>query len=195
MPEPLGPSKSNFHLAADPALSRVRTEMEALVRNSIRLWPQPGSDDDIPIGASKLGGMPDLQPDLAWPTFKIVKKLYRERALPKDGIISLPFIGQFNLEQLAQYDADHVLPKTGMLYLFFFDFLYADGDDGWMFEPGKIRALHHHVDIELLTRQELPTNLPGDRSGNSEKVEVYTPCRLQFTSERMLPPGGGLLGP
>ncbi len=159
MPEPLGPSKSNFHLAADPALSRVRTELEALVRNSIRLWPQPGSDDDIPIGASKLGGMPDLPPDLAWPTFKIVKKLYEERALPEDGIISLPFIGQFNLEQLAQYDADHVLPKTGMLYLFFFDLVYSGSDD-WLYELGKIRVLHRHVDIEQLTRQEPPRICP-----------------------------------
>ncbi len=182
MPDP-GASKSNFHLAADPALSRVRCELEALVRNSIRLWPTVAVDADIPIGTSKLGGKPDLPPDLAWPEYHVPwKPRLWEPALPKDGNSSVPFVAQFNLEDLAQYDVDRVLPKTGMLYVFYNPVLYSVEAYGMR---EAIQVFYRKEDKHQLTRREFPSNIPISGS----EPQAYTACTLQFTWESMLPPG------
>lgn len=72
---------------------------------------------EIPIGASKCGN-PDLPPDLEVP--------------------DMPLVMQINLYELAESGADveNLLPKTGMLYIFWnfeieecdYDFIYWNGD-------------------------------------------------------------------
>ncbi len=52
---------------------------------------------------SKLGGKPDLPNNYNWPTCKSV---------------SLAFIAQINLDEVAKFDKHCVLPKTGILYFF-----------------------------------------------------------------------------
>ncbi|HSI84548.1 MAG: DUF1963 domain-containing protein [Candidatus Methylacidiphilales bacterium] len=121
-------SLETFPLASDPRLARVRRKLESFARNSIRLWPSAASDSDIPTGATKLGGQPDLPAGVEWPRYHVKapppSAEYRRADpdndfLPKDGIVSLPFVGQFRLEDLAPYDRDKVLPPKGMLYLFY----------------------------------------------------------------------------
>ena len=72
---------------------------------------------EIPIGASKCGN-PDLPPDIEVP--------------------DMPLVMQINLYELAESGADveNLLPKTGMLYIFWnfeiedcdYDFIHWDGD-------------------------------------------------------------------
>ena len=57
--------------------------------------------EEVPVGASKFGGRPDLPPDYAWPRCE-------------DGF--LEFIGQINLSELP--DVPHALPTSGLLSLF-----------------------------------------------------------------------------
>lgn len=73
--------------------------------------------DEIPIGASKCGN-PDLPPDIEVP--------------------DMPLVMQINLYELAESGADveNLLPKTGMLYIFWnfeieecdYDFIHWDGN-------------------------------------------------------------------
>ncbi len=51
----------------DPGLSRIACELEALKRNAIRIQAAVVDEQMLPIGASKLGGAPDLPPDIPWP--------------------------------------------------------------------------------------------------------------------------------
>ncbi len=78
-------------------------------------------EGEIPIGASK-GGCPDLPPEIELP--------------------NMPLLVQINLYELAESGADveNLLPKTGMLYIFWnpepledfedpdYDIIYWDGD-------------------------------------------------------------------
>ena len=61
-------------------------------------------EDDLPIGASKIGGNPDLPADFEW-------RYYNE--------LPLTFLAQIKLSDVAPYDVDHVLPKAGWLYFFY----------------------------------------------------------------------------
>jgi uncharacterized protein YwqG len=87
-------------------LERLADVAERLTRPAIRIEPTMVDEDTIPIGASKLGGRPDLPRDMAWPE--------------RDGR-PLGFLAQFNLAEVAPYDVEKVLPPSGMLY-FFYDF-------------------------------------------------------------------------
>jgi hypothetical protein len=56
----------------------------------------------LPLGASRFGGVPDLPPDLRWPTVQKKK---------------LPFLAQIDLSTLPRAATKH-LPKSGWLYAF-----------------------------------------------------------------------------
>ncbi|HVF98530.1 MAG TPA: YwqG family protein, partial [Chloroflexia bacterium] len=89
----------------DANLPRVAAELQALVRNSIRIRTIPVTDEALLLpGTSKFGGLPDLPEDVAWPEWN-------------GG--PLAFIAQFRLEEVAPYDLQRLLPTTGMLYFFY----------------------------------------------------------------------------
>ncbi|HEY7092264.1 MAG TPA: DUF1963 domain-containing protein, partial [Ktedonobacterales bacterium] len=85
-------------------LERLADVAERLTLPAIRIEPQMVDEDAIPIGASKLGGRPDLPPDFVWPEWK--------------GI-GLTFLAQFQLSELGAYDVERLLPSEGMLYFFY----------------------------------------------------------------------------
>lgn len=101
-------------------------------KNVIFLKSRESSDDEIPIGASKIGGYPDLPPDIPIPELSGYTekfKAYKLKGL--DGITreidacevyhdrcSMQLIAQINLSEFAAYDADKKLPEKGMLYFF-----------------------------------------------------------------------------
>jgi uncharacterized protein YwqG len=60
--------------------------------------------DMLPLGASRLGGSPDLPAGYQWK--------YR-------GEEPLTFIAQFRLSQIAPYDLEGILPTSGFLYFFY----------------------------------------------------------------------------
>jgi uncharacterized protein YwqG len=66
----------------------------------------------MPLGTSKLGGLPDLPAGLAWPKWKTDH---------------LTFVGQVNLAELPASD---LLPKVGML-----SFFYDREQSAWGFDP------------------------------------------------------------
>ncbi|MEM6283251.1 MAG: DUF1963 domain-containing protein [Chloroflexota bacterium] len=78
--------------AAKPAIWMERTRAE---------------DDEIPVGHSKLGGLPDLPADFRW---------------PYDGKTPLTFLAQFKFSELAPLDdhdimPDHACPGDALLFL------------------------------------------------------------------------------
>lgn len=66
------------------------------------------------VGTSRLGGAPDLPTDAAWPAYQ---------GTP------LAFIAQIRLEDVAPYDAEHLLPTEGMLWFFYDARQQTFGDD------------------------------------------------------------------
>lgn len=64
---------------------------------------EPGADADLPVGATKLGGAPDLPPGTAWPNFE-------ERPMA--------FVAQVNLADVAPLYRDGFLPPAGVVSFF-----------------------------------------------------------------------------
>src|SRR5574341_1891507 len=56
--------------------------------------------DQPAAGSSRLGGQPDLPPEIAWP-------------------VGLSFIAQVNLLQTVGHDIERLLPQQGLLYFFY----------------------------------------------------------------------------
>lgn len=99
----------------------------------VRLIPDtPEEEDRTPIGASKIGGLPDLPANTRWPT----RPAY---AYPKDGHSRAPeasapaplsLLAQINLADVAAHEIELDLPRNGLL-LFFFDI----ESQPWGFDP------------------------------------------------------------
>ena len=96
---------------------------------------KPGSDV-LPLGASRLGGSPDMPAEFPW---------------PKDGDErSMAFFAQINLSELPR--GDWPAPKSGWLYVFL-------GGEGWEDDDLKeCRVKVIHAEGPLTSR-----SLPDDR--------------------------------
>ena len=51
-------------------LTRLVKDIDRLTRPSIRLRTTPIDEATLPVGASKLGGLPDLPPGMTWPAWQ-----------------------------------------------------------------------------------------------------------------------------
>jgi len=85
-------------------LDRLEDQLVQLARPSIRMTCTAARDEDLPYGASKLGGLPDVPAHFEWPHW---------------GAKPLTFVGQFELSELTPYDPSNLLPNTGRLYFFY----------------------------------------------------------------------------
>jgi uncharacterized protein YwqG len=155
-------------------------DLMALARPSIRIFTQPADDATIPVGASKIGGAPDLPPDFVWPIWE--HELSDDMAaiwtrynnpLP-EKIRPLGFLAQFNLAEVALYDFQHRLPATGMLYFF-----YDGVEQPWVeaVRDGGAQIIYHPG--TAVQRAPAPTNLPNESR--------FEPCRVTLKQELTLP--------
>jgi len=119
--------------------------------NSIRL-KTTYTADKLPIGSSKFFGNPDVWEGFEWP------------AIEEDGeLYDLTFMCQINCSEIASYDKDNMLPKTGMLY-FFYDL------DEMPYEPSNnqsAKVIYYNGDINALKQLTL-VNENGEECSVSE---------------------------
>ena len=112
----------------DARLARYRAQLDGAglgrwadalclaVRPSIRLVADARIDTTVP-GVSRLGGSADLPLDVPWPA--------------DDDGTPLSFITQLDLRQMAAYDVEGILPRTGLLSFFY----AAASQRAWGFDP------------------------------------------------------------
>jgi Domain of unknown function (DUF1963) len=87
-----------------------------LAAPSLRLRPQPRPGGPLPLGATKLGGHPDLPVGWSWP-----RRWHRP----------LAFIAQLNLAAITLHTSlQQVLPRAGLLVFF-----YDVDQQPWGFDP------------------------------------------------------------
>lgn len=109
-------------LIREHAPARLQNALISLLRPAITLTPTRTDDAQIEVGASKFGGAPDVPADFEW---------------PKWNELPLGFLAQIDLEEVAPFDVEGLLPKSGLLSFFYFladeDWPYgvAEQKDGW----------------------------------------------------------------
>jgi uncharacterized protein (TIGR02996 family) len=113
-----------------------------LARPALTFKSAKAADSRIAVGASKLGGGPDLPPGAEWP------------ALRKEP---LAFLAQFDLAELHASFVCRELPAAGVLSVFVY---FDDNDTGKMMEKGAWRVFHF-PDASKLSRRLPPDNAPG----------------------------------
>jgi hypothetical protein len=147
-------------------MPRIAADIEALFRNSIRITTKAvDNEETLPVGSSKIGGTPDLPPDISWPEWKGVP---------------LAFIAQINLRDTAQLDSDDLLPKSGLL-----SFFYEATDTPWGFDPidrGSACVLYFEEVAGKLVRAVQPAHLP--------EYSRFKPCTLEWSTEITIPERG-----
>ncbi len=99
--------KAVAEIRASKPLAKQAKRILELVRPHIRFKPRKGNAADNKLGASRLGGEPDLPAGTAWP----IGPGY-------DGDTPMDFIAQIDLDAVARRDVDGVLPKSGVLAFF-----------------------------------------------------------------------------
>lgn len=133
-------------------------------RAAIHIKPKRvDADSEIPIGASKLGGSPDMPRGFEW---------YTWQGKP------LTFIAQFRLSELAPFDLAKALPPEGMLYFFYeveehrYDFSQRD----------MYKVLFHNDENLPLERLSHPV-----AEGKFMTIESLAACKIDFSYEATIP--------
>src|SRR5215469_13577072 len=89
---------------ATAGLTALVPHVDALAWPAIRLTTSLADESTLAVGASKLGGAPDLPANTAWPG--------------KQGV-PLSFVAQVELADAHPYDVTQSLPATGQLSFFY----------------------------------------------------------------------------
>lgn len=160
--------KTRIHeLIHSNGLSRHAGAIQRFMKDEINLQPLRAEGEQVGVGRSKLGGLPDLPPTMDWPVWK---------GQP------LSFIGQFNMAEVVPFDSDKSLPQTGFLYVFY----EANEQSVWGFDPGDRgawRILYFDGPASELARRTKP---PFETSGSVPKAQ-FNECPIEFSKGVSLP--------
>ncbi len=123
--------------------------------------------EKLPVGSSKFLGNPDVWEGFEWPAITLDEELY-----------DLTFMAQINCADMAAYDAEGLLPHTGMLY-FFYDL------DEMPWQPTNLnaaRVIYYNGDLTRLHEMVL-IDENGENIAFSEQQIVFESVEPGFLSE------------
>lgn len=150
-------------------LEHLRHEIDALIQPAILLHTYPVEEEnDLTLGQSKIGGVPDFPAHWNYPTF--------------DGL-PLGFLAQINLQEIPELLKIDSLPKSGILY--FFSVFGWETEDGIVYpeipwhrskEPGFSKVLYYSGSSSSLKRLAKPTG-----------IKTFKPAAVRFESILSLP--------
>ncbi len=141
--------------------------VDKLVLPSIRLSATLAEENEITIGASKLGGLPDLPDAFEWPELN---------GAP------MSFVAQIRLDELNQLDGASILPTSGMLWFF-----YDAAQESYGSDPGD-RAGRQVIFVNDLSEGQLQRRPAPD--GLAPEAQ-FKACSVAFNAEPTLPVNPG----
>lgn len=149
-------------------LARVVDGVLRLAQPAMRLdLTRVEAEAALPIGASKVGGAPDLPADMPWPT--------------ADDGAPLPFIAQIRLSDIAAFDPEGDLPHEGLLSFFYAVNEPGEGGMRLGYDPSTWRVIWTRDDSTPLVRLATPDALVDALDSN------FTACAVSFTRRLTLP--------
>lgn len=156
---------------AERGLVEAAEDLIARARGAVAIRRERCDDADIPIGASKLGGLPDLPPGVEWPT--------------RDGY-PLGFLGQFAIADVPEVEGEVRLPGRGLLSVFFIQQL-----ETWGHEPtdwGAWRLLYRRDTAGLSRVRRAPAR--AFYWDEPEFDEPFRACRVWYETVTTYPAPG-----
>lgn len=146
----------------EDVFNKLPDRVKAQLRRSFRLKTTRCELDTLPIGASHVGGVPDVPPGFVWPRYK-------------DAPLS--FIAQLQLAEVPLDMIDLSLPKNGSLMFF-----YDSEQRTWGFDPqdrGSALVSFTESPPDELIRTNAPTDTP--------EMGLFNCCRIEFEASASLP--------
>lgn len=160
-------------LAVQGLLASLTKPVLQLARPALRMLKTPNKR--IAVGASKIGGCPDLPRGYDWPLGMQCGAICNSDT--RDVYELSGFLAQVNLAEVSHSQATKGLPKSGLLSFFGFQDLENDDPD-----VVGVAALWF-PNVDGLVRTEPPEHL-------TEGNEIIPPARLTFEETLDLPEGG-----
>lgn len=153
-----------------------KSELLEILFPSVRVTASRCPISELPLGASRMGGVPDMPESLEWPVWNIPEdSTYRLNSSLSQGKVPLDLLAQINLKELRGFVGAEDLPNSGWLYFF-----YATESQVWGFDPkdkGSSCVLYYDGSLDTLKRR-IPPKL---------SQEEYFSCLLNFAEDWTLP--------
>ena len=139
----------------------MKEKLESLGKNSIVL--KIAKKEKYKLGASRFGGKPDVPPDFIWPTYEGESYDHVVKDRP------LTFLAQFNCEELAQFDKEHLLPDHGLL-----SFFYETDTQCWGYDPNDkgCARVYWFEDMSALSAADFPADMGEDFKFPMVKIQI-----------------------
>lgn len=158
--------KKQIHdMLVNSGLVRIADKLIEMSSPCIRLDTDPVNEEDISVGASKIGGLPDLPKQMEWPCWHDVP---------------LAFLAQINLKDLSAYPCcKKYLPTEGWLFFF-----YDSEQRTWGFDPNdkdSWRVIFYDGESSDISRRNKP----------SDDFDLYQPCIVSFHESVSFPEWNG----
>lgn len=147
-------------LLEECGLEAYKDRIAPLIFPSYQMHLTPVEDANIPLGASKIGGEPDLPADVEWPKWKRY---------------AMSFVAQIDLAELA---ADSPLPADGLLSFFYAVEAMYD-DEEFYRDPRTCRVIYTPAGRR-------PEVVRRPMEGLSQEA-VFRPNRVAFTPTLSVP--------
>lgn len=131
-------------LFAEADLGEKWPLLKPIIKDDVQLDISETDNANVPIGASKIGGLPDLPEGWIWDKDNEGK--------------SMSFLAQLNLAEIATHDVTDKLPKKGMLYFF-----YDSEQSTWGYDTkdrGMFKVLYNPNTSAILTQRQYPDDIP-----------------------------------
>lgn len=141
---------------AEHGLDHLRPALEGVVRPAIQVTGRRVPGKRAPaVGASRFGGLPDLPRGVPWPAVDDV---------------TLAFVGQIDLQDLAGFEGAEMLPSRGLLSFFFDAALtgYGEGE-----AADRSCVIYSDDAAHELVRATAPSSAPSD-------FAVFPPASARF---------------
>ena len=157
--------------AAAKEFPELKGPMLRLARPALRMVKAKAADRDIPIGASKVGGLPDLPPGFRWPPGGECRAIYNDDTGGTDRLAG--FLAQVNLAEIADTQAARELPRAGLVSFFCFQDMENDNPDAIgayaTFFPDTAGLVRAEPPARLTEGNEC---LPSSRLGFEETLDL-----------------------
>lgn len=118
--------------------------------------------NNIPIGASKIGGTPDLPSTFDWPKFESKSML---------------FFAQINLSEISSYHRSDLLSKNGIIYFFAY-FPKPENEFGaaydFLKDKKEYKILFYNGEISELKNTIFPNDIIPDYQFSSNQLSFRT---------------------
>lgn len=145
-------------------LSQYRRAIHKTIRPAILLRTKKSSEAKIPLGATKIGGRPDLPAPTAWPTYRDGKPL--------------AFLAQIDLAEISQFGTPiKGLPTAGLISIFS---VWGWVKDGCR-DPQTPRGDHDQTGWTVTVQTPADATLERvrtPRGGNSFKAAAVEPTSI-----------------